>query len=61
MTKTTLNKLKNDKCYCSKKQKDIQLKECTLFNCGRWKKCMQKTNTDINKEINRRDKNSKTL
>ena len=40
---TTLNKLANNKCYCLKKDKDISLKKCTLFNCNRWKKCMQKT------------------
>ena len=57
MKTTTLNKLKNDKCYCIKSQEDISLQNCDLFSCGRWKKCMQKTNADINKEIKRRNKN----
>jgi hypothetical protein len=57
MKKTTLNKLIKDKCYCMKQDKDILLKECNLFNCKRWKKCMQKSNADINKDLKRRDKN----
>lgn len=61
MSKTTLNQLKKDKCYCSKKQKSIPLSDCTLFNCGRWKKCMKKTNNDIAKEIERRSTNAKKI
>lgn len=64
MAGTTLKKLMKNKCYCSKKGKDISLKECILFNCGRWKKCMNKTNSDINKDMKkqgRKDKNGKTL
>ena len=57
---TTLNKLANNKCYCLKKDKDISLKKCTLFNCNRWKKCMQKTNSEINKDLKRKEeKNGK--
>lgn len=58
---TTLKKLSKDKCYCTKKQKDISLKDCELFDCSRWKKCMTKTNNDINKELKRRNKNSKKI
>ena len=47
MSKTTINKIKNNKCYCMKKDKDILLEDCDLFNCNRWKKCMQKTNKDL--------------
>ena len=64
MVGTTLKKLMKDRCYCSKKGKDISLKECNLFDCGRWKKCMNKTNADINKDIikkGRRGKNGKAL
>ena len=57
MVGTTLKKLMKDKCYCSKKGKDISLKECNLFDCGRWKKCMNKTK----KKNGRRDKNGKAL
>lgn len=48
---TTLKKMKNNKCYCIKKDKDIKIKDCDCFECSRWKKCMQKTNNDINKEL----------
>ena len=51
MKKTTLKKLANNKCYCLKKDKDINLKKCSLFDCNRWKKCMQKTNREIDKEV----------
>ena len=61
MTKrTTLKKLFYNQCYCMKKDEDIPLKICTLFNCNRWKKCMQKTNADINKDLKRRERNVKT-
>ena len=59
MSKTTLKKLIKDKCYCIKKEKDIDLKDCVLFNCNRWKKCKSKTNADIDKEIKKRDKDGK--
>ena len=53
----------HDKCYCSKANKNISLKKCVLFDCGRWKKCMKKTNNDIKEDLkkqNRGNKNSKT-
>ena len=58
--KTTLKKLFYNQCYCMKKDEDIPLKLCTLFDCSRWKKCMQKTNADINKDLKRREHNVKT-
>ena len=61
MKKTTLNKLKNDKCYCSKIDDDISLKDCDSFNCKRWKKCMKKTNNDTDKDLKRRQKGGKTI
>ena len=64
MTGTTLKKLMKDKCYCLIKDKDISLEQCQLFNCHRWKKCMQKTNKDIEKDMkkhHRRGKDGKTL
>lgn len=62
MAGTTINKLKKDKCYCSKKNKDIKISDCILFECGRWKKCMTKTNKDIDKDlIKRRDNNFKKI
>lgn len=51
MKKTTLKKLKKNKCYCMKKEEDINLKECSLFECHRWKSCMKKTNKEIDKDI----------
>ena len=61
MASTTLKKLANDKCFCLKKGKDIILKECNLFDCSRWKKCMKKTNSDIAKDLKRRGDNGKKL
>lgn len=64
MAGTTLKKLANNKCYCILKTQDISLKKCQLFDCSRWKKCMKKTNNDIEKDIqknNRSGKNGKTL
>ena len=61
--KTTLKKLFYNQCYCIKKDEDIPLKLCTLFDCGRWKKCMKKTNNDIDKDSKRqarRQKNGET-
>ena len=54
MKKTTLDKLKNNKCYCLTKEQDIDLQDCRGFNCKRWKKCMKKTNTDTNKDFKRK-------
>ena len=51
MAGTTVKKLKKDRCYCLNKDKDISLKKCNLFECHRWKKCMQKTNKDIDKDL----------
>ena len=45
--KTTLNKLKNNQCYCTKRDEDIAIKDCDAFECKRWKKCMKKTNNDV--------------
>lgn len=64
MAGTTLKKLMKNKCYCRVKQKDINLSECKLFNCNSWKKCMKKTNNDINKDMKkqgRRDKNGEKI
>lgn len=51
MPSTTLKKLMKNKCFCLKKGEDINLKKCDLFSCNRWKKCMKKTNSDIDKDI----------
>ena len=52
---TTLKKLAKNKCYCIKNKKDIKLADCLLFECNRWKKCMQKTNKDINKDLKKKE------
>lgn len=63
MNKTTLEKLKNNQCYCTLKSCDISIKECKGFNCHRWKNCMTKTNKDIDKDMkgNRRDDNGQKI
>lgn len=62
MGETTLNKLKKNTCYCSKKNKNISLSLCSGFECGRWKKCMTKTNKDIDRDLKkRRGNNSKKI
>lgn len=61
--KTTIDKLKHNKCYCSIKGGDITLKQCKGFECSRWKSCMTKTNKDIEKDMNTkgRDVNGKNI
>ena len=61
MVGTTLKKLKQNECYCTKKDKYIKIEDCDSFDCGRWKKCMKKTNNDINKELKRRKKSGKEI
>ena len=62
MSGTTIKKLQNDKCYCTKQKGDIKILDCILFECGRWKKCMAKTNKDVDKDLKkRRGKNSKKI
>ena len=48
-----------NKCYCTRKDEDISLKDCKLFDCGRWKKCMKKSNNDIDKDLKRQAKRQK--
>lgn len=57
--KTTLKKLMKNKCYCTRKDEDISLKDCKLFDCGRWKKCMKKANNDIDKDLKRQARRQK--
>ena len=56
MAGTTIKKLQLDKCYCGRRKKDISLLDCNLFECGRWKKCMSKTNSDINRDLKKNKK-----
>lgn len=42
--------LKQNKCFCKKKQKNIHLGECQLFDCPQWKSCMRFTNKNIARE-----------
>ena len=56
---TTLKKLLKNKCYCIKKGEDIKLEQCSLFDCSRWKKCMQQTNKEINKDLKKKEKGGK--
>lgn len=46
-----LNLLKENKCFCSKKQKVIALAQCDVATCHREKSCRKATNNKIDKEI----------
>lgn len=48
---TTVSNLKNNKCYCLKRDKIITLLQCENINCKRMDSCRRKTNNDINKEL----------
>lgn len=45
--------LKQNKCPCKKKNKDIDIKDCDGPSCSQHKSCMKKTNTMFEKEIKR--------
>ena len=49
--KTYLDLLKENKCFCYKKQKVIKLSQCDIGNCHREKGCRKATNNKIDKEI----------
>lgn len=46
-----LELLKQNKCYCIKKQKVIKLSQCDIINCHREKGCTKSTNNKVEKEI----------
>ena len=46
-----LELLKDNKCFCYKKQKVIGLLDCDIANCHREKGCRKSTNNKIDKEI----------
>ena len=46
-----LELLKNNQCFCYKKQKIIELSECNVADCHREKGCRKATNNKIDKEI----------
>ena len=46
-----LELLKNNQCFCYKKQKVIKLSECNVADCHREKGCRKATNNKIDKEI----------
>ena len=46
-----LELLKENKCFCYKRQKVIKLSECTIADCHREKGCRKSTNNKIDKEI----------
>ena len=43
----TIEKLKNDICYCLKKEKHITIQECSAPDCNRFKSCMKKSNREL--------------
>lgn len=46
-----LDLLKQNKCFCVKKQKVIALSDCNIADCHREKGCRKSTNNKINKEV----------
>lgn len=46
-----LELLKDNKCFCYKKQKVIKLIDCSIADCHREKSCRKATNNKIDKEI----------
>lgn len=46
-TMNTIEDLKNDICYCLKKEKKIKIQECTAPECSRFKGCMKKSNKEL--------------
>ena len=46
-----LELLKDNKCFCYKKQKVIELFDCDIAGCHREKGCRKSTNNKIDKEI----------
>lgn len=46
-----LELLKDNKCFCYKKQKVIKLVDCSIADCHREKSCRKATNNKIDKEI----------
>jgi len=51
--KNTLEKLKNNICFCLKRDKDIPIIECEAGDCKRFKSCMQKSNRELDKEMSK--------
>ena len=49
-----LKLLKENKCFCYKKQKVIKLVDCNIADCHRGKSCRKATNNKIDKEIKRK-------
>ena len=43
--------LKENKCYCYKKQKVVALSDCNFIDCHREKTCRKNTNKKIDKEM----------
>lgn len=51
MTDSVLDLLKQDKCYCLRRQKVISLLDCDVVNCHREKGCRKSTNNKVDKEL----------
>lgn len=58
MSESTLELLKNNKCYCLRRTKVIDLVDCEINTCHREKGCRKATNRKVDKEMeNGRNKN----
>ena len=53
---STLELLKQDKCYCLKKQEVIDLMDCEMMTCHREKGCRKSANNKVEKELNNNGK-----
>ena len=58
---SNLELLKENKCFCLKKQKVIRLSECNIAECHREKGCRKSTNNKIEKEMQDGRKSKKKL
>lgn len=52
--RTTIKKLQKNMCYCLKREEDISLDLCQIGDCHRFKSCLNKTNNDIDKEMEKK-------
>lgn len=51
MKESVLDLLKQNRCYCLKKQQIIALTECNFITCHREKGCRKSTNNKVDKEL----------
>ena len=52
MKRTTIKKLKKNKCYCKKADKDINLLDCNI-DCRFFESCRKTTARQVDKDLTR--------